>query len=43
MTLLGDQADEMHRISYIFQLNPAIVARWAYRGYDGYDALLKPI
>ncbi|KAK2369160.1 hypothetical protein QL285_082309 [Trifolium repens] len=31
MTLLGDQADEMHRISYNFELNLSIVLRWTYR------------
>ncbi|KAK2362827.1 hypothetical protein QL285_087857 [Trifolium repens] len=31
MTLLGDQADEMHRISYNFELNLPIVLRWIYR------------
>ncbi|KAK2356158.1 hypothetical protein QL285_093512 [Trifolium repens] len=31
MTLLGDQADEMHRISYNFELNLPIVLRWTYR------------
>ncbi|KAK2401750.1 hypothetical protein QL285_051319 [Trifolium repens] len=28
MTLLGDQADETHRISYNFKLNLAIAAQW---------------
>ncbi|KAK2402623.1 hypothetical protein QL285_052124 [Trifolium repens] len=31
MTLLGDQADEMHRISYNFELYLPIVLRWTYR------------
>ncbi|WJX24666.1 hypothetical protein P8452_13749 [Trifolium repens] len=31
MTLLGDQADEMHRISYKIELNLPIVLRWTYR------------
>jgi hypothetical protein len=31
MTLLGDQGDEMHRISYNFELYLPIVSRWTYR------------
>ncbi|KAK2362811.1 hypothetical protein QL285_087842 [Trifolium repens] len=31
MTLLGYQADEMHRISYKIELNLPIVLRWTYR------------
>ncbi|KAK2397487.1 hypothetical protein QL285_059055 [Trifolium repens] len=31
MTLLGDQADEMHRISYKIEPNLPIVLRWTYR------------
>ncbi|KAK2427688.1 hypothetical protein QL285_026251 [Trifolium repens] len=31
MTLLGDQADEMHRISYKIELNLHIVLRCTYR------------
>ncbi|WJX83660.1 hypothetical protein P8452_66307 [Trifolium repens] len=31
MTLLGDQADEMHKISYKIELNLPIVLRWTYR------------
>ncbi|KAK2382384.1 hypothetical protein QL285_069924 [Trifolium repens] len=31
MTLLSDQADEMHRISYKIELNLPIVLRWTYR------------
>ncbi|KAK2382513.1 hypothetical protein QL285_070043 [Trifolium repens] len=31
MTLLGDQADEMHMISYKIELNLPIVLRWTYR------------
>ncbi|WJX82942.1 hypothetical protein P8452_65644 [Trifolium repens] len=31
MTLLGDQADEIHRISYKIELNLPIVLRWTYR------------
>ncbi|KAK2381626.1 hypothetical protein QL285_069217 [Trifolium repens] len=31
MALLGDQADEMHRISYKIELNLPIVLRWTYR------------
>jgi len=29
--LLGAQADEMHRISYNFELNLHIAVRWPYR------------
>jgi hypothetical protein len=32
MTLLGAQADETHEISYNFEMNPSIAARWTYRG-----------
>ncbi|KAK2397085.1 hypothetical protein QL285_058707 [Trifolium repens] len=31
MALLGDQADETHRISYNFELYLPIVSRWTYR------------
>ena len=31
MTLLGDQADEMHKISYNFELYLPIVLQWTYR------------
>ncbi|KAK2374160.1 hypothetical protein QL285_075140 [Trifolium repens] len=31
MSLLGDQADEMHKISYKIELNLLIVLRWTYR------------
>ncbi|KAK2395920.1 hypothetical protein QL285_057610 [Trifolium repens] len=31
MTLLGDQADETHKISYNSELNLPIVLRWTYR------------
>jgi hypothetical protein len=31
MTLLGDQADETHRIIYNSELNLPIVLRWTYR------------
>ncbi|KAK2361808.1 hypothetical protein QL285_086923 [Trifolium repens] len=31
MALLGDQADEMHRISFNFELYLPIVSRWTYR------------
>ncbi|WJX51899.1 hypothetical protein P8452_38057 [Trifolium repens] len=36
MTLLGDQADEMHRISYNFELYLPIVLRWTYRSTMAY-------
>ncbi|KAK2369212.1 hypothetical protein QL285_082360 [Trifolium repens] len=29
--IIGDQADEMHRISYNFELYLPIVSRWTYR------------
>ncbi|KAK2435869.1 hypothetical protein QL285_020896 [Trifolium repens] len=41
MTLLGDQADEMHKISYKIELNLPIVLRWTYR--SAMDGLLRPI
>ncbi|KAK2369148.1 hypothetical protein QL285_082298 [Trifolium repens] len=31
MALLGDQADETHKISYNFELNLPIVLRWTHR------------
>jgi hypothetical protein len=31
MNLLGDQADETHRISYYSELNLSIVLRWTHR------------
>ncbi|KAK2356786.1 hypothetical protein QL285_094111 [Trifolium repens] len=35
MTLLGDQADEMHRISYNFELYLPIVSRWLAEAHYG--------
>ncbi|KAK2450486.1 hypothetical protein QL285_009601 [Trifolium repens] len=40
MELLGAQADEMHMISYIFELNLHIAARWLHRTTM---TLLRPI
>ncbi|KAK2453966.1 hypothetical protein QL285_001578 [Trifolium repens] len=39
MTLLGDQTDEMHRISYKIERNLLIVLRYL----SQYDGLLNPI
>ncbi|KAK2356127.1 hypothetical protein QL285_093482 [Trifolium repens] len=36
MTLLGDQVDKMHRISYNFELNLPIVLRLTYRSTTAY-------
>ncbi|KAK2396265.1 hypothetical protein QL285_057924 [Trifolium repens] len=46
MTLLGDQADEMHRISYNFELYLPIVPRWTHRATmdpSCHDGLLRLI
>ncbi|KAK2416672.1 hypothetical protein QL285_039053 [Trifolium repens] len=40
MELLGDQADEMHRISYKIELNLHIALRWPHRNTV---TLLRPI